>query len=30
MDGYLVKVAKRGPRRYKRRGLVLAPPFDDD
>jgi hypothetical protein len=26
MDGYLMKVANRGPRRYKRRGPVLAPP----
>ncbi|MGA2644867.1 MAG: hypothetical protein ABSF15_09140 [Candidatus Sulfotelmatobacter sp.] len=30
MDGYLMKVANRGPRRYKRRGPVLAPTFDDD
>jgi hypothetical protein len=30
MDGYLIKVANRGPRRYKRRGPVLAPTFDDD
>jgi hypothetical protein len=30
MDGYLMKVANRGPRRYKRRGPVLAPTFHDD
>ena len=30
MDGRLMKVANRGPRRHKRRGPVLAPTFDDD
>jgi len=30
MDGYQMKVANRGSRRYKRRGPVLAPTFDDD
>jgi hypothetical protein len=30
MDGYLMKVANRGPRRYKRRGPVVVPTFEDE
>ena len=30
MDGYLMKVANRGPRRYKRRGPTVVPTFEDE